>query len=403
MEKNKINKINKVNKKYENIVLQNKIKKLKEFNDILNVLSEDKNSINLLYSLIKRIFKNEENNSKYFLKIKSEEKISEIQKTFETSLQKNVENNDYDTLLKIAKAVYRIKLDQHLNNLNQESFAEIKNILKKTTITNKNRINTFSRLSSLAIPKAANNLEAFHNFNSIQYFIYKKEIIDGHERVLKDSRGKIDLNKLLEMAPLYYQNGLLFINPKIKEKWVEQKSSIAKIIKKNPKMQNKNSEVEKLTTEEKENAEKINIEDLINLIDLFNNTKLLTKFFEKHIIEYNFEHNNNNSFINENMFNKFCELFGNYIDTIAIYKDGIKIREYSKPINTTNITKIQKGGDFLVDDLFFAFLECASEIDWEQVGSPRICRKSWSSCSCNICRIFLYNSCSWHSIFLFII
>ena len=342
----------------EELIKKYKEKAKKEFNDILNILNKD--DINFLYELIRRIF-----NKKYYINsIAIFDKKKYIINIFEKSLLiTNLNNKDYDTLLKISKAVYRVKLNQNLNDFNEKSILIIKKILKKIIITDNNKINALGRLTSLGIPKPLNNLEAFHNFNSIQYFIYKKENINYSY-----------LNnpiKLLELSPLYYQNGLFYINPKLKELWKKQQESFNDYLKKNPDIRNllpKKPVLNKLNTEQKKllkdniaknnNFETIPLDEFIEKVDEINQTQFLRKIFENKIIEYKMNHGNNKSFINKENFDNFCKLFNNYIDTIAIFENGKLLKEYTVPNNQiiTNKTKtqIQSGGNEAVA-VFFAF------------------------------------------------
>ena len=363
--KNKLKKI--IEKKEllerEELIKKNKEKAKKEFNNILNIL--DKDDINFLYELIRRIF-----NKKYYTNsIFIFDKKKYIINIFEKSLLiTNLNNKDYDTLLKISKAVYRVKLNQNLNDFNEESILIIKKILKKIIITDNNKINALGRLTSLGIPKASNNLEAFHNFNSIQYFIYKKENIND-----------LDLNnsiKLLELSPLYYQNGLFYINPKLKELWKMQHESFNNYLKKNPDIRNLLPEkpvLNKLNTEQKNllkdniaknnNLETIPLDEFIEKVDEINQTQFLRKIFENNIIEYKINHGNNKSFIKEENFDNFCKLFNNYIDTIAIFDNGKLLKEYTVPNNEiiTNTKKknSQSGGN---EQLAAAFIEIFGKV-----------------------------------------
>ena len=388
---------------------KNKIKNI--FYSILITL--DYNYIKILYKIFHKFYdktyKSNSNynfpNKKYILSERlyalyyknrhREKKEENMIKYIKYIFQKSLNNENHDILLKIAKAVYRLKFNQGLNNFDQESFEEIKKILQKKNISDKNKNISLARLSSLAIPKPSNNLEAFHNFNSIQYFIYKKDVIDKFN--IKDPK------KLLQLSPLFYQNGLLYINPIIKQilnnkylkyyiknfikngyKKKDYKKNYSKLERdkipnideilknflKNDNLKNfiKNKSyvidpdiIKKLNLENLD-RNNISIDEFISKIDLLNETQILRIFFEYYIIEYNINHSENNYFINNKNFDNFCKLFNNMFDTIEIFnydKENnlyISVKKYtinSHEINKQNKQFGQFGGEG--EEIFICF------------------------------------------------
>ncbi len=235
---------------------------------------------------------------------------------------KTIEANEPDyNIINIAKAIYRKQFNQYSNI--QNTINDIQKILSKSKISENNKKNALAHISKLAIPTPSNDLEAFHNFKSIEYFIYKKD-------KLKNIDSKFS-QKLFELCPLYYQNGLFCINPLLKNLWNDTAESRSEYFK-NAKKSNTTS-IEHKDISNFNEVYKFDYGDLLDNIDNFNKSDFLRKMFENKIIEYKIKRGNEDYNINQNNFIRFCKLFHNYIDTIAIYEYGELKHTFTIPDN----------------------------------------------------------------------
>ena len=365
-----LNKIKSVENKKLYSLKQNKKRNISEiFNYIIDKIGQNQKSINLLYDLIilssehlPVVFEKYEdfitNNSEKlkFIKTYVKNKIIEI----EINKNKNIGviNHQYKILIQILKSVYRIQFNESTNE--EYSLQKNRLLIFINTLKNKNENNNYSRnalsdnnlenalrnvassrtmnksdynrivrsqnsnymrkisandlkdtvsntdkviayTSILSNPPPSNNMEGFHNFTRIEYFIYNKKLC-----------GELtEYNDLIEKSPLYYANGLFHINPKIKEYYTELKEGLAKdhefikVIK---------TETIKEKNKKNPTAKVFNIDELINNIDLLNNSRILSKIFEQNFI-YNVEFKSSEF---KSRFYTVCEEFNFQIDTICI-------------------------------------------------------------------------------------
>jgi hypothetical protein len=355
---------------------QNKKRNISEiFNYIIDKIGQNQKSINLLYDLIKlsnehsheQFEGNNFNNSKKleFIKKYVENQIKEINKNNNIG----VINNKYKILIQILKSVYRIQFNESTNekyslqknrllmlingtnannnNINNYSrkalssnnlqnvlrnaaFAQTMNKSEHNRIVNENRkyirkissngifltsngndvlskdkVSTRDKViaytSILSNPPPSNNMEGFHNFTLIKYFIYNKKLC-----------GELtNYNDLISYSPFYYSNGLFHINPLAKNYYLENRSELIEY----SNNINKNFE----TKLEQKLVETINLDELMNNIDLLNNSRILTKIFEEKFI-YNVKFNSKEFKTN---FYTLCEEFNFLIDTVSVYKEKI--------------------------------------------------------------------------------
>ena len=226
---------------------------------ILDKIADDQKSINLLYDLLNLL-----NYNMFNTNIKNSDKLDFIKKYINNSIKElntisNLSNIDskYRIIIQIFKSVYRIKFNE---SNNQKYLEEKKKLLKLINIENNlientsrkalsgsnlrnAKINTIyannkifnpennefnpennSRLapinklitytSILSNPPPNNNMEGFHNFTIIEYFIYNKKLC-----------GELtNYNDLVSYSPFYYSNGLFHINPLAKDYYLENRS-----------------------------------------------------------------------------------------------------------------------------------------------------------------------------------
>jgi hypothetical protein len=251
-------------------------------------------------------------------------------------------------IMQILKSVYRYKYNNGLNNINISHYNNILNkINTKLTINDANVL--LSKISAVSIPKPSNNLEGFHNFDKIEYYIYNSK--------LKLSE-KYDSEEYAKLCPFYFSNGLFSINSQFKtyfnkhnsdlEDYIKNKDNIEQLLKN---INNKTSNNGKKLNFIKKNisvnkADKlIDLNKMINTIDIDKCGKYLGYIFQKEIINLR----NNNNYINIENFNLFCKELNNTVDSIVIFIDGKNIYNYTYDIK--NIIKFGKKSILYPDNL----------------------------------------------------
>jgi hypothetical protein len=207
----------------------------------------------------------------------------------------------------------------------------------------------------ISIPIAENNMEGYHNFTNIEYFIYKSENFN-----FKNKNDMVIRNELLSRAPFYYQNGLIILNPRIKTYWTKTKDQIMKNINTNLNSAKLNSMKLKINQDginilnNKEKTSKI-IDRLFNEVDNINKLKKLAKIFTG-LIDDPSNKNFNPQNIDINIFQQLCESLDYKIDTINIFDNNksLIIQKLNKnSINKKKINNkiynIQNGGTIIID------------------------------------------------------
>lgn len=346
-------------KKYHNSILsqqkneENKMKSNAKY--ILNKL-EDTN-YDLLYDLINSLAST---NSK----IRNLNDVI-LKDKFEKYLSKYPEQKG--DIMKILKSVYRLKFNKSIENKKKEIEEKLKSGIKQQ---NRNQLLVEIKDISSHIDLAT----GFHDFTQIEYYICNKDQVqyfnDGTN--IED----IPLQKIKDLSPIFYANGIFCINPII-GKYTADKESIQNL----KQLVNNNSSLLKVTEVDNLNnfPDIVNINECIKNIASFNTKdSLLSKFFEKKILGKATEHGiheedkinkNINPYINIPNFESFCAEFLNTIDTIVIVDGGIR-KHYTtkyttkKDKNEKKIlteyfqqqVKMKKGGHMQVGGFDFAFL-----------------------------------------------
>ena len=284
--------------------------------NILKKLETDKTIIKLIYTLIIKSLVNIGINkvSNSFLTYNKHSKYIKFIENYINKSKNNKEHyENYNNLFQIIKAAFRLKFN---NSVNENNKIQLYNSLKK-----ENSIMALAYARKISIPTAENNMEGYHNFTNIEYFIYKSENFN-----FKD-KNDIDIrNELLSRAPFYYQNGLIILNPRIKTYWTKTKNQIMKNINSNLNSTKLNSMKLKINQDgmnilnNKEKTSEI-IDRLFNEVDNINKLKKLAKIFTG-LIDDPSNKNFNPQNIDINIFQQLCESLDYKIDTINIFDNN---------------------------------------------------------------------------------
>ena len=280
----------------------------------------ESNNYNLLYRLINGLFDSK-------LSDNSREKFNEY-------LLKNP--NKKEDIMKILKAVYRLKLNKSIENKK----AKIINSLN-SGIENKNQFLAEIKDISSHIDLAT----SFHNFSKKTYYICNANQLKKNYNV--DSVDKLSEKQIDELSPLYYVNGICCFNPLLRT-YMNSKGVKEAITTEISKGNLSQGDVELVSSRSINNKNKnsfIDTNDIIANIEKYNNkNSILSKFFDKHILgianvdgihENNkknkknkknklSENNNKNklSEINSKNFDRFCDECQSKIDTIVVVENG---------------------------------------------------------------------------------
>ncbi len=268
----------------------------------------EESNYDLLYNLINNLFDENlsEKTKEKFQEYLNSIKINNSSDNEETKIKKTQKRGD---IMKILKAVYRLKLNKSIENKKVKKIQENSKSVK--TKEQKNQLLAEIKDISSHIDLAT----SFHNFSKKTYYICNaKQLKKNYNKNIK----QLSEDEIKTMSPLYYVNGICCFNPLIKEYMNSEgvKEAISKKIKAISKGNSSNS-----------GGEILDMDSIIDNIETYNDkNSILSKFFDKYILgianEYGKINKNSDSEINSTNFDRFCDECQSKIDTIVVIENG---------------------------------------------------------------------------------
>jgi hypothetical protein len=320
-------KINEAVKKYHETITNQKNATNEKMNINKNyILTKlDSTNYNLLYRLINSLF---------------DPKLSnESRETFDIYF-KEQKPDKKEEIMKILKAVYRLKLNKSIKNKKQE----INNKLK-TIKTQENRNQFLAKIKDIS--SHIDLATGFYNFTGIEYYICNRKQVERNNKKISET----EISEIVKLSPIFYANGIFCINPMIRD-YTSNKEVMEEDVDELKNINGSNGiklVKTKVGKNNYNNSNIVNINECIKNIEKFNTKdSFLSKFFEQKILgmatEYGIknEDRRNTEYINTRNFDRLCSQFNNIIDTIVIVKNNEIVQTH-----TTETNKKEKPGILL--------------------------------------------------------
>jgi hypothetical protein len=315
----------------------------KNKNYILNKL--ESNDYDLLYNLINNLFDaglSEESKEKFQEYLSKEENLDKkrhimkiLKSVYRLKYNKSIEKERKERIIENAKSLKGIKQVISTNTKIQEKIKNNKNKSEKHTSELENQLQSELKIYKnrllLNVEDISSSMDlatSFHNFSKKTYYIcnakqLKKNYTTQNIRDLSEKQ-------IEELSPLYYVNGICCFNPLLRT-YVNNAKGLKEGLKQETLKNNSSNTGVKIVEIKPNNKNNfIDIDSMIADIEKYNDkNSLLSKFFDKHILgianEYGIQENNrknNGSEINSKNFDRFCDEFGSFIDTIVVVENG---------------------------------------------------------------------------------
>jgi hypothetical protein len=397
-------------------------------NYILNKLEDTKlestnnklTNYELLYRLINALFgENLSNKSKttfqkYWMDLIQKEDLLKIKEDNETNIKFKQKIMDErvkiikkkEDIMKILKSVYRLKINKSIKNKREKISKELNYKIEN--------INKFG-LEIADISSSMNLATSFHNFSKKTYYICNfKQLKNIYKFTNIDEVSEKQIN---ELSPFYYVNGIFCINPIVRT-YINNSPGLNEALKKEI-SENKSSNTGIELVESKPNNKKnfIDIDPMIKDIEKYNNkNSLLSKFFDKHILgianDNGIQENNkrNSSEINSKNFDRFCDEYGSFIDTVIVVNEKGKVtfihikkeKSDGKKILTNyfNEQKMNGGGNLQVGGMDPLSIFILGVIAISLVLALVLCHDLNNNSDMTIIKIIDYSSCVVASTFM---
>jgi hypothetical protein len=313
-------------------------------NYILNKLEDTKlegtklelTNYELLYRLINALFDKKLSNKskttfqKYWMNLIQEEDLLKIKEDNEKNIivkQKIIDERvkiikKKEDIMKILKSVYRLKINKSIKNKREKISKELNYKIEN--------INKFG-LEIADISSSMNLATSFHNFSKKTYYICNfKQLKNIYKFTNIDEVSEKQIN---ELSPFYYVNGIFCINPIVRT-YINNSPGLNEALKKEiSENKSSNTGIELVKLNPNNNKNFIDIDPMIKDIEKYNKkNSLLSKFFDKYILGIanetginNINKKNRESEINSKNFNRFCDEYGSFIDTVIVVNEKGKV------------------------------------------------------------------------------